>query len=96
MYLFITDRKIPEKSLHYRGLAARSTLTKDEIDKIRALERGYKGECDYDALLEKTGHKGVYVFRNIYLLIEGSLTQYDTLIVSEFGAIVNEIKHFSY
>lgn len=93
--MFITDRKIPEELLHYRGLAARSTLTKDEIDKIRALERGCKGESDYDAVLEKTGHQSVYVFRDIYLLIEGSVTQYDTLIVSESGVAVNEIKNFS-
>lgn len=93
--MFITGRKIPEELLYYRALAARSTLIKDDADKMRALQRGYEGECDYDAVLEETGHKGVYVFRDIYLLIEGSLTQYDTLIVSESGAVINEIKNFS-
>lgn len=89
--LFITARKLPEELLFYRALSKRGV---NETEKIKKLERGYQGELIYDKILEAVGHQHLYIFRDIYLLIEGSVTQYDTLVVSESGIIVNEIKNF--
>lgn len=93
--MFLTARKLPEELLHYYALKNRSVLRSDDNDKLRRLERGVEGERLSDSLLDEAGHDNLYIFRDIYLLIEGSVTQYDTLIVSESGIIANEIKNFS-
>lgn len=93
--MFITARKLPEELLHYYALRHRSILGVKQHDKLRRLERGVEGERVYDLILDEAGHGNLYIFRDLYLLIEGSVTQYDTLIVSESGIIVNEIKNFT-
>lgn len=93
--MFLTARKLPEELLHYCALKYRSVLAAHHLDKIRRLEQGVLGERVYDLILDEAGHNNLYIFRDLYLLIEGSVTQYDTLIVSESGIIVNEIKNFT-
>lgn len=93
--MFITARKLPEELLHYYALQRRSALGAKNHDKLRRLERGVEGERVYDLILAEAGHGNLYIFRDLYLMIEGSVTQYDTLIVSESGIIVNEIKNFT-
>lgn len=93
--MFITERKLPEELLHYYALKHRSILANNYFDKLHRLERGVEGERVYDLILDEAGHSNLYIFRDLYLLIEGSVTQYDTLIVSESGIIVNEIKNFT-
>ena len=46
-------------------------------------------------MFDKVGHGNLYIYRDIYLQIENSVTQYDTLIISESGIVVNEIKNFT-
>src|SRR5699024_8107857 len=58
-------------------------------------EKGYAGECEYDRVFDEIGHGSVFVFRDIYLRIEGNVAQYDCLIVSDDGIVVNEIKNYS-
>ena len=93
--MFLTARKLPEELLHYYALKHRSVLASKQFDKLHRLERGVEGERVYDLILDEAGHGNLYIFRDLYLLIEGSVTQYDTLIVSESGIIVNEIKNFT-
>lgn len=93
--MFITARRLPEELLHYYALKHRSIQRANHLDKLRRLERGVEGERVYDMILDEAGHENLYIFRDLYLLIEGSVTQYDTLIVSESGIIVNEIKNFT-
>ena len=93
--MFITLRKLPEELLHFRALRCRSVLTPVDADKLMRLERGAAGESDYDGLFDAAGHGNLYIYRDIYLQIENSVTQYDTLIVSESGVVVNEIKNFT-
>lgn len=93
--MFLTARKLPEELLHYYALKHRSVLSTKQSDKLHRLERGVEGERVYDLILDEAGHGNLYIFRDLYLLIEGSVTQYDTLIVSESGIIVNEIKNFT-
>lgn len=93
--MFITERKLPEELLYYRALNYRASLDKDSYDRKNSLERGFTGEQKYDEILDQTGHQNMYIFRNIYLNIGGSITQYDALLITESGIAVNEIKNFT-
>lgn len=93
--MLITKRKVSRELLYYRALSFRSRLNAEESKKLSVLERGYAGECIYDEVFEDVGHGTVFVFRDIYLGIEDSVAQYDSLIVSDAGVTVNEIKNYS-
>ena len=93
--MLISQRKISKELAYYRALGWRSRLSTEEAKKLSALERGYNGECIYDAVFDEIGHGSVFVFRDIYLGLEDSVAQYDALIVSDAGITVNEIKNYS-
>lgn len=93
--MLISQRKISKELAYYRALGWRSRLSAEEAKKLSALERGYNGECIYDAVFDEIGHGSVFVFRDIYLGLEDSVAQYDALIVSDAGITVNEIKNYS-
>lgn len=93
--MIVSDRKIGEELAFYRALGSRSRLSAEDAKKLSVLERGYVGECIYDKVFEDVGHGSIFVFRDIYLRIEDGIAQYDALIVSDDGIVVNEIKNFS-
>lgn len=93
--MLLSPRKLPEEPLHYSALKFRTAMTARNADKVHRLLSGVEGERVYDLILEEQGHENLYIFRDIYLNIEGSVTQYDTLIVFESGIVVNEIKNFN-
>ena len=93
--MIISERKISRDLTYYRALSFRSRLDEKDAKKLSVLERGYAGECIYDEVFDDIGHGSVFVFRDIYLGIEDSTAQYDSLIVSDAGIIVNEIKNYS-
>ncbi|MDO5359990.1 MAG: nuclease-related domain-containing protein [Jeotgalicoccus sp.] len=80
---------------YYRALKRRVTLSAIDARNLLAEEKGYAGECTYDRIFDEVGHDSVLVFRDIYLGIEGRVAQYDSLIVSNDGIVVNEIKNYS-
>ena len=80
---------------YYRALKRRVTLSAIDARNLLAEEKGYAGECTYDRIFDEVGHDSVLVFRDIYLGIEGRAAQYDSLIVSNDGIVVNEIKNYS-
>ncbi|CDZ99527.1 Nuclease-related domain protein [Jeotgalicoccus saudimassiliensis] len=93
--MFITIRKKPEELLFLNALGRRTALSVYDADKLNRLEIGMTGEREYDRIFGDAGHNGLYIYRDIYLKIENSVTQYDTLIISESGIVVNEIKNFT-
>ena len=93
--MIISKRKTSKELLFYRALSFRDYLSEQEGKKLSVLERGYEGECIYDKVFEQTSGQTVLVFRDIYLKIEDSVAQYDSLIVSDGEITVNEIKNFS-
>ena len=93
--MIISERKISKDLAYYRALSFRSQLNSEDAKKLSVLERGFAGECIYDEVFDDVGHGSVFVFRDIYLSIEDSVAQYDTLIVSDAGITVNEIKNYS-
>ncbi|GEM_PF-3763073 len=90
--MIISKRKTSKELLFYRALSFRDYLSEQEGKKLSVLERGYEGECIYDKVFEQTSGQTVLVFRDIYLKIEDSVAQYDSLIVSDGEITVNEIK----
>ena len=68
---------------------------KQESAKFENVKKGYEGEILYDQLFDSIGHGNILIYRDLFLSIDGSVTQYDTLIISDSGIISNEIKNFS-
>lgn len=93
--MYLNDRNTTPELLHYRALTKRGILNQQEQLKMKMAERGYEGECLYDEIFNSVGHDNVYVFRDVYLKIENSSAQYDSIIISDSGAVVNEIKNYA-
>lgn len=93
--MFITERHRPAELLHMEAMFTRSKLDDKHHNQLENLRRGYEGECIYDSIFNEVGHDNLYIYRDVYLSIEDSTTQYDSLIVTEEGVVVNEIKNFS-
>ncbi len=59
------------------------------------LQKGFEGEQLYDKILDETGHSAIGIFRDIWIKVGKSLTQIDSLIISDDMVIINEIKNYS-
>ena len=93
--MILFERFVGLELAYYRALKRRVSLSRKDAKNLAAQEKGYAGECTYDRIFDEVGHDSVYVFRDIYLGIEGRAAQYDSLIVSDDGIVVNEIKNYS-
>lgn len=93
--MFITARHRPAELLHITARSSRSNLDDKNRSQLENLTRGYEGECLYDSIFNDLGHDNLYIYRDIYLNIEDSSTQYDSIIVSDDEVVVNEIKNYS-
>ncbi len=93
--MIMFERFVGLELAYYRALKKRASLPREDVKNLAAQEKGYAGECVYDRIFDEVGHDSVYVFRDIYLGIEGRAAQYDSLIVSDDGIVVNEIKNYS-
>ena len=93
--MFINERTKPHELIYYEALSARTSLMKKESAKFENVKKGYEGEMLYDQIFASIGHGNVLIYRDLFLGIDGSVTQYDTLIISDSGIISNEIKNFS-
>ena len=92
--MFINNREIPVELLYYRALSARTELTANEKYQMNIMKKGYEGECLYDKILDEVGHDNVYIFRDVYLKIGNTITQYDSIVITDDYVAVNEIKNF--
>lgn len=92
--MFINERKKSHELIFYDALNARTELSEAERIKFNAVRRGYEGESLYDIILDEVRHSESYVYRDVYLKIDNSITQYDTLLINDDGIVVNEIKNF--
>lgn len=93
--MILFERFVGLELAYYRALKRRVSLSGIDARNLSAQEKGYAGECTYDRIFDEVGHESVLVFRDIYLGIEGRAAQYDSLIVSDDGIVVNEIKNYS-
>lgn len=92
--MFINQREVPAEFLFYQALAARRNLSPDEQFQFSNIQKGFEGECLYDQIFDEVGHQNVYIFRDLYLKIGGSVTQYDSIVISDENVTINEIKNF--
>lgn len=93
--MIMSERYISGELAYYRALGFREKLGSLDARILTIHEKGFAGECEYDRVFDEVGHGSVLVFRDIYLRIEGRTAQYDCLIVSDEGIVVNEIKNYS-
>lgn len=93
--MILSERFIGGELAYYRALKKRIVLAGQDAKSLAIQEKGFAGECEYDRVFDEAGHGSVFVFRDIYLRIDGKTAQYDCLIVSDDGIVVNEIKNYS-
>lgn len=93
--MFLNDRTKSRELIYYEVLARRAGLTREEQWRFRNLQRGFAGEAEYDALFDDAGHGRLLIYRDLWLQVEKSVLQVDSLIVAEDTLIVNEIKNYS-
>lgn len=91
----LRERHIPKELMFLRVLSVRSQLTDDERKSLKWLTRGYDGEVTYDEMFDASELVNAYVLRDLYLNIGGSVTQYDTLLVTDDEVMIHEIKNYS-
>lgn len=93
--MILNERFAGLELAYYRALGFRAKLSSLDVKSLAIQEKGFAGECEYDRVFEEVGHGSVLLFRDIYLRIDGRTAQYDCLIVSDDGVVVNEIKNYS-
>lgn len=94
-WMFLNKRMPAKKLLYYTALAARRELDALEMYNLRTIKKGYEGECLYDKVFDEIGHENIYIIRDVYLKIGGSVTQYDSIVITENRLVMNEIKNLS-
>lgn len=92
--MILNARKVSKELLFYRALSRRWELN-PKLQKLwMNQERGYEGEIIYDQIYDESlSH--LHIFRGVYLNIENSMVQCDSLIVSDNGFLVHEIKNYN-
>lgn len=93
--MFVTERSKSRNHIYLEVLAGRAELEQKEKRDLERYRSGYAGEMDYDDVLDAVGHGPLYVFRDVWLGIQDSKVQLDSLIVADNIMIVNEIKNYS-
>ena len=92
--MILQKRRIGKELLYYRALSRRMKLDNDTQKSLDIHERGYQGELVYDAVYDET-LTHLYVFRGVYLKVRNTIIQCDSLLVSDNGLILHEIKNYS-
>lgn len=93
--MFLNYREKPFALFYYAAISARRELTKNEKFQMDNLIKGFEGECLYDEIFNTIGHENLYILRDLYLNINKSVTQYDSIIVINNRIVVNEVKNLS-
>ena len=93
--MFLNRRGKPQDLLFYETLQKRCELTKVEAGWYKTYQRGFEGEELYDKVFDEVGHDDVLIYRDLYLKIRRSVTQYDALVINDDGIVVNEIKNYT-
>lgn len=93
--MFLNQRNMPFEMYHYNAISKRRKLTNDEMYQVENLKKGFNGECLYDDIFDFVGHDNLYILRDLYLNINNSLTQYDSIIVMNNRVVINEIKNLT-
>lgn len=93
--MFLNSRLKSFEILSFEALARRTELTSKEKIDYSAAARGYDGECLYDKIFNDAGHDDILIYRDLYLKIGETVTQYDALIINDDGVVINEIKNYT-
>ncbi|WP_404469231.1 nuclease-related domain-containing protein [Sutcliffiella horikoshii] len=78
----------------YQSLNARMTLLEKEKQYLWNMEKGYEGECRFDALTEKLEGCNHLILNDLLLKHNNTTFQIDSLIVTPRNAYLFEVKNF--
>src|SRR5699024_1417797 len=93
--MFLTGRKKPKQLMYYEVLEKRAELSREEQRALQYLRSGFEGEKQFDDVFDEVGHDNLYIFRDIWLVLDGATVQLDSLAVTNDTLILNEIKNYS-
>lgn len=94
-FIFLTERSKSNELKYLEALSIRAQLTETESKTLNRLQKGFEGEKRYDKIFDEAGHDKISIFRDIWIKADKSLTQIDSLIVSDDVVVINEIKNYS-
>jgi len=86
-------RQLTQEHALLLTLSKRMRLSPEQQKQLDRCQKGHDGETAFDQLVVKHGSASWYIFKNIWLDIQGAV-QIDALIVTEHGPYVLEIKNF--
>lgn len=92
--MLLKSRKESYELLSLRYLNTRMKLTEKERFYYLNLERGYEGEVKYDQLLEGIQEEK-YIINDLLLEVNNSYFQIDSLIISQGGIYLLDIKNYT-
>ncbi|WP_319003662.1 nuclease-related domain-containing protein [Sutcliffiella horikoshii] len=78
----------------YLALNARMTLLEKEKQYLWNMEKGYEGECMFDALTEKLEGSNHLILNDLLLKHNNTTFQIDSLIITPRNAYLFEVKNF--
>jgi len=84
--MLVKSRKLSMKMQIYQSLNARMTFLDQEKQYLWNLEKGYEGECMFDALTEKLEGDHL-VLHDLLLKHNNTIFQIDSLIITTGSAI---------
>ncbi|UOE55468.1 nuclease-related domain-containing protein [Cytobacillus oceanisediminis] len=91
--MLIRKRPVPEELLFFRFLNTRMELSEKQKHHYSNLEKGYTGEVKFDLLAEQLKEERL-IINDLFLEVNNSYFQIDTLIISQGMIHLLEVKNY--
>ncbi|TYS69770.1 NERD domain-containing protein [Sutcliffiella horikoshii] len=92
--MLVKSRTMSREMQIYLSLNARMTLHEKEQQYLWNLEKGYEGECMFDALTEKLEGCNHFILNDLLLKHNNTTFQIDSFIITPRNAYLFEVKNF--
>lgn len=91
--MIIKERELSTQLKKLFALDKRSKLLNPQTNSIEYRMKGYKGECQFDALI-RTLKCDCLVLNDLMLRVNGQTCQIDTLVITSKGVTIYEVKNY--
>ncbi|NMH72141.1 NERD domain-containing protein [Bacillus sp. RO2] len=92
--MLVKSRNLSVEMQIYQSLNARTTLLEKEKQYLWNMEKGYEGECMFDALTEKLEGGNHLILNDLLLKHNNTTFQIDSFIITPQNAYLFEVKNF--